>query len=177
MAVRYLDDVRAARLRSADYTYGPVGQTACGPPSGFDWFQRSATLTRRDFETAAADLFMWRLHERAGLRVWASDAPLRADTVVLMRLGAGPASLRIPCRVAYVVDEPGLRGFAYDTLPGHPEAGEERFVLRQHDDGSIELTISGFSRPASRLAKIGGPVSRRVQNFMTGRYLRALDSP
>lgn len=177
MAVQHLDDVRAARLRAAAYTYGPVGQTASGPPPGFDWFERSATLARRDFDAAAADLFMWRLHERAGLRAWVSDAPLHANTVALMRLGAGPASLRLPCRVVYVVDEAGLRGFAYGTLPGHPEAGEERFMLRQHDDGSIGLTISAFSRPASGLAKLGGPLTRRAQNIMTGRYLRALDSP
>ncbi|MFC5728621.1 MULTISPECIES: DUF1990 family protein [Nocardioides] len=176
MAVQHLDEVPAARLRSAAYTYGPVGQTASGPPPGFAWFERSATLARRDFAAVTEELFMWRLHERAGLRVWVSDAPLRANTVVLMRLGAGPASLRLPCRVVYVVDEPGLRGFAYGTLPGHPEAGEECFLLRHHDDGSIELTISAFSRPATRLARLGGALSRKAQQLMTGRYLRALDS-
>lgn len=159
------------------YTYAPVGRTAPEPPPGFAWFERSAKLARRDFEAAVEDLFMWRLHERAGLRVGVSEAPLRANTVVLMRLGAGPASLRIPCRVVYVVEEPALRGFAYGTLPGHPEAGEERFLLQHHDDGSIELTISAFSRPASRLARLGGPLSRAAQHVMTGRYLRALDSP
>lgn len=101
---------------------------------------------------------------------------MRPDTVVLMRLGVGPVSLRIPCRVVYVVDEPDRRGFAYGTLPGHPEAGEERFVLRRRDDGSVELTIAAFSRPASMLAKVGGPLSRKIQDMMTQRYLRALDS-
>lgn len=75
----------------------------------------------------------------------------------------------------YVVDEARLRGFAYGTLPGHPESGEERFVLQQHRDGRIELTIAAFSRPASALAKLGGPVSRKAQDVMTARYLRALD--
>jgi uncharacterized protein (UPF0548 family) len=74
--------------------------------------ERSEPLARRDFEDAATDLFMWRLHERAGLRVQASEAPLRQDTVVLMHLGLGPASIQIPCRVAYVIDEPMRRGFA-----------------------------------------------------------------
>jgi uncharacterized protein (UPF0548 family) len=132
-------------------------------------------LVRRDFEAAADDLFMWRLHQRSGLRVWASDAPLQANTVVLMRLGVGPIAPRIPCRVVYVVDEPDVRGFAYGTLPGHPEAGEERFMLRRHEDGRIELTISAFSQPASWLAKLGGSVRRKVQDAMTERYLRALD--
>lgn len=96
--------------------------------------------------------------------------------MVLMRLGVGPIALRIPCRVVYVINDADVRGFAYGTLPGHPEAGEERFMLQRHEDGSIELTISAFSRPASRLAKLSGPMSRKVQDAMTERYLRALDA-
>lgn len=176
MRVHRLDDVRAAELEAASYTYGPVGHTAIGPVPGFHWFETSAMLQRRDFESAAADLMAWQVQARSGLRVWTSDLRLRPETVVLMRLGVGPASLRIPCRVVYVVDEPDLRGFAYGTLSGHPEAGEERFVIRRHDDGGIEVTVSAFSRPASRLAKVGGPIARRAQEAMTQRYLRALDS-
>lgn len=83
----------------------------------------------------------------------------------------------MPCRVVYVVDEPGLRGFAYGTLPGHPESGEERFLLRQTGDGSIDLTITAFSQPATALAKLGGPLTKGVQVVMTKRYLGALDRP
>jgi uncharacterized protein (UPF0548 family) len=42
-------------------------------------------------------------------------------TDVLAHLGP----IRVPCRVVYVLDEPERRGFAYGTLPGHPESGEE----------------------------------------------------
>jgi uncharacterized protein (UPF0548 family) len=164
-------------LRAAPFTYTEVGATASGPQAGYDLLERSAPLIRRDFERASRDLFMWRLHERAGLRVQASESPLRQDTVVLMQLGLGPASIRIPCRVAYVINEPGLRGFAYGTLRGHPESGEERFLLEQHADGTITVAITAFSRPASRLATLGGPLTRRMQQTMTTRYLRALDRP
>lgn len=111
----------------------------------------------------------------SGLRVGASDVPLVAGTVVLMRLGPGRASLRIPCRVVTVVDQRDRRGFAYGTLPGHPEIGEERFILERRADGSLELVITAFSRPASRLARLGGPASRLAQRWMTTRYLSALD--
>ena len=177
MAVRELPAQRAAMLRAAPFTYEQVGATASGLPAGYDWLERSATLVRRDFEGASRDLFTWRLHERAGLRVQASESPLRQDTVVLMHLGLGLASIRIPCRVAYVINEPRLRGFAYGTLPGHPESGEERFALEQRSDGAISIAITAFSRPASRLATPGGPCTRRVQQSMTTRYLRALDRP
>ena len=40
---------------------------------------------------------------------------------VIVHLGP----VRAPCRVVYVVDEPDRRGFAYGTLPGHPEIDGE----------------------------------------------------
>ncbi|GAA3523713.1 DUF1990 family protein [Nocardioides daeguensis] len=54
-------------------------------------------------------------------------------------------------------------------------ARSERFLLEQHPAGTITLTITAFSRPASRLAVLGGPFTRMVQQGMTSRYLRALD--
>ncbi|KRA28142.1 hypothetical protein ASD81_23590 [Nocardioides sp. Root614] len=177
MAVHALSAQASDALRAAPFTYEEVGATASGPQPGYGWLERSAPLIRRDFEGAANDLFMWRLHERSGLRVQASESPLEHGTVVLMRLGLGPVALSIPCRVVDVINEPTRRGFAYGTLDGHPECGEERFVLERGADGTITLTITAFSRPASHLARLGGPLSRRVQQAMTTRYLRALDRP
>jgi uncharacterized protein (UPF0548 family) len=92
-----------------------------------------------------------------------------------MRLGIGALALRIPCRVIYVVDEPDRRGFAYGTLPGHPESGEERFLLQRLPEGRLEFAIRAFSQPATVLARAGGPVARGVQVAMTKRYLAAVD--
>ena len=98
-----------------------------------------------------------------------------SGTVVLMRWGPGALSVRIACRVVDVTDEPRRRGFAYGTLPGHPEAGEERFLVEQAEGGRILFTITAYSRPATTLARLGGPISRAAQSVMTQRYLRALD--
>ena len=143
-------------------------------PDGFRRLQRSTVLDGRGLDDASDDLFAWRMHERSGLRVAAGDIPLVEGTVVVLRLGPGPLALRIPCRVVEVVDEPGRRGFSYGTLPGHPESGEEQFLLEERADGSVMFTITAVSRAASTLARLGGPVSRAVQRGMTGRYLRAL---
>jgi uncharacterized protein (UPF0548 family) len=61
-------------------------------------------------------------------------------------------------------------------LPGHPESGEEAFILQRHDDGTITFTITAFSRPAEMLATIAGPLGRRIQDAMTNRYLRAFSA-
>lgn len=173
--MRFLKESEAAALRSAACSYAGVGQGFDRAPPGFIRHERSRILTRRDFNGAVHDLLFWRAHEQAGLKVATSDLPLREGSVVLMRLGIGPLSLRIPGRVTDLIDEPRRGGFGYATLLGHPEAGEERFILEHLDDGSIRFTTTAISKPASRLARLAGPIGRRFQLFMTQRYLTALD--
>lgn len=175
MQVRPLDAERAARLRAAPLSYPPNALHSGEVPPGYNHLDHSVVLARRDFDAVACDLFAWRMHSKAGLQVHASDLPLRMGTVVLMRWGLGVVSLRLPCRVLDVVDEPRRRGFTYGTLAGHPESGEERFLLEHLRDERIQLTISAYSRPTSTLARLAGPVSRAAQVFMTQRYLHALD--
>jgi Domain of unknown function (DUF1990) len=57
-----------------------------------------------------------------------------------------------PCRVVCVVDEAGPTskfGFAYGTLPGHVESGEERFLIlagdQQHRTPGGELVLFAHS--------------------------------
>ena len=96
----------------------------------------------------------------------------------MLILGLGVTALRIsaPCRIVYMIDEPGRRGFAYGTLPGHPERGEEAFIVSQHDDATSTFTFTAFSRPASPLAKAAGPLGQAIQRHITNRYLRAVAS-
>ena len=70
-------------------------------------------------------------------------------------------------RIIYVIDEsaPVQRfGFAYGTLPGHAECGEERFLIEwDQAEGSVWYDILAFSRPRHPLARLGYPLSRLVQ--------------
>lgn len=166
---------RVATLRATDFSYAAVGATAGESPNEFHSFTRSRVLSHLNFEAAVDVLMTWRMHQRAGLKVAASSARVEADSVVEMRLGVGRASLEIPCRVVYVVDEAEVRGFAYGTLLGHPESGEERFTVRRLPDGKVEATISAFSRPVTLAARLGGPLTGWIQRKMTDRYLSALD--
>jgi len=65
-------------------------------------------------------------------------------------------------------------GLAYGTLAGHPESGEEAFMVEHPDDDSVSFRITAFSRPASPLAKIAGPLAAVVQRQITARYLLSL---
>ena len=172
MNVELLDAATVRRLRDQPLTYPEVGRVLTDPPSGYRYFAQTRLVrSARSFDELADAVLAWQVQARSGLRVAASSTPIAVDTVVELHLGP----LRIPCRVVSVVNEPRRRGFAYGTLPGHPERGEEAFVVEHRPDGAVDLTVSAFSRPATRLARLGGPLSTGAQRLITGRYLRALD--
>lgn len=98
------------------------------------------------------------------------------DTAIV-RIPFGPFRVTAPVRVVYVVDEPTRKGFAYGTLHGHPEAGEESWVVDRRDDGSVWMTIRAFSRPSNARWWLAYPVLRILQGVYTRRYLRALAGP
>lgn len=115
----------------------------------------------------------WDVQLGAGLRVAAGGRAVEGGPVTV-RLGLGPFGVDAPCVVVYTVDEPRRRGFAYGTLRGHPEIGEERFVVEHREDDTVVLTIRAFSRPARWWSRAAGPLARLVQRAVTERYLRAL---
>lgn len=142
---------------------------------GYGYFATTRTLPASvSLDQAADELMSWQVQLRSGLRVAASSPKVELDGVVLMRLGFGPASVAIPCRVVTVLNEANRCGYAYGSLAGHPESGEEAFLLTRDRSGSIDFAITAFSRPASALARAGGPLTGWVQRWMTGRYLHAL---
>lgn len=160
------------------YTYPEQGATrGDGPlPAGYRHVVRRARLGHGEATlTRAVDaLFGWRMHQRAGLTVVTAPPAPAVGEVVVTRLGPPVLGLTIPCRIVYVIDEPRRKGFGYGTLPGHPARGEEAFVVEWGDDDSVFFVIRAFSRPATLLARLGGPVTRLVQNIATDRYVRAL---
>jgi uncharacterized protein (UPF0548 family) len=102
---------------------------------------------------------------------------LKPGDSATLHLPLGPVTVSAPVRVIYVVDDPACRGFAYGTLPGHPERGEEAFLVEQEQDGSVWLTVKAFSRPANLGWWLLAPVIMVVQARMTARYLRSLSGP
>jgi uncharacterized protein (UPF0548 family) len=166
-----------AQLADAPLTYPEVGRTREGDlPAGYDHVERSHVVGagRADFDRAAAAVFRWAAQRGAGLRVQADGPASTPGTVVLMTAGLRRLGLDIPCRVVWVVDEPDRRGFGYGTLPGHPESGEESFVVALQPGGEVVYTLRAFSRLSTPLARLGGPVAHRVQTLALNRYVAAI---
>ena len=176
VALRRTDGALACGVTSGRLTYDEVGATGATLPTGYDHVRRSRVVGHgaADFERAAEAVMTWQLHRLAGLAVVA-DAP-RAAVGVDVRLGLGIGRLRLAaaCRVVTVAEQAAARGFAYGTLPGHPESGEESFLVRQADDGTVSLHVVAFSRPDRWFSRLGAPATRAVQKRLTDRYLAAL---
>jgi len=163
-------------LAATSLTYREVGATSGPLPAGYRHVTRTAQLGRgsETFDQCSAAVLSWEMHRRAGLIVHASHPVAQEGSVVALVFGASRLGLVLPCKVVYVVEEARRRGFAYGTLPGHPEQGEESYIVVHEHDGSVVLRITAFSRPASALSRLGGPVTRWVQDWMTGRCLAAV---
>ena len=87
---------------------------------------------------------------------------------------AGVVPLRAPVRIiAADFDHADFAGFAYETLPGHPERGREAFYVTR-TDGLVEFTVTAFSKPAAWYSRLGGPITHVVQNRYTNKYLLAM---
>jgi uncharacterized protein (UPF0548 family) len=163
-----MSDLAALRL-----TYTEVGATAGPLPAGYHHVQKSAVIGRgrHRFEEAADKGMRWGMLRGAGLRVEATTEVATVGSEVIVHLGP----VRAPCRVIYVVDEPDRRGFAYGTLPGHAESGEERFVVRYDPEtDEVYAEVVAFSRHAMWWSRLGSPVTSVIQRLVTKRYLRAL---
>jgi uncharacterized protein (UPF0548 family) len=163
-----------AGFAGCDLSYPEVGATEHSQlPSGYrhDRYRETIGDATR-FDSAAGQVLNWAAQLGAGVAVSPSDRGVNGSNHVLcVKLGLLWAVA--PVRVVYVVDKPDRAGFAYGTLPGHPEVGEEAFIVERHDDRT-DFEIVAFSRPAHWLVRLGAPVSRAVQTATTRRYIRAL---
>lgn len=163
-----------ADLDGVPLTYPEVGATRDAVlPTGYDHVERSVVVGTgtADFERAVAAVFDWRMQRGVGLRVRASGPAGEPGTVVVLTAGLPRLGYDIPCRVVWARTTGDERGFAYGTLPGHPESGEEAFLVRLDPGGDVVFTLRVFARLASPLARLGGPVSTVVQRLATARYL------
>jgi uncharacterized protein (UPF0548 family) len=161
--------------RSSDVTYEPIGGSLGGPlPAGCVRRSWARELDGVDaFERAREAIRAWAIHRGAGLAV-AIDGPLVVGTNVALDAPLPVGWVHATCRVVCVVDEPSRSGFAYGTLPLHPELGEESFVVHRRANGPTTFEVVAVSRPSHPLARLAPKVADRLQNAAVGRYLAAM---
>jgi uncharacterized protein (UPF0548 family) len=164
-------------LERAQPTYSDIGATLAGKrPAGFHHDRYEAVLGQgpEAFGRAVTGLKAWKAHRLPGMRVFPDAQEIRSGATVVVTVGTPLAAIAVPCRIVGVIDGQTRWGFAYGTLPGHPEQGEESFAVSMTPDGDVLFEIEAFSRPADLLARLSGPIGRGMQRGGTGAYLGAL---
>jgi uncharacterized protein (UPF0548 family) len=162
------------RLADRPVTCDGVGSTEDGPlPSGYRHDRESIVVGTgpEAWNAGRVALTTWKAHQHAGVAISPADALLEAGTVVIATTRLGPIWVVAPCRIVYTTNETDRFGFAYGTLPGHPEEGEEAFHVQRRADGSVSFEIVAFSRPATWLVRLAGPIGRAAQVRATRLYL------
>jgi uncharacterized protein (UPF0548 family) len=163
--------------RALGPTYPEVGATLAGQaPTGLRRARAEIRLGHGSdtFSLAVVGLRGWAAHGLAGVTVFPRNVAIRTGETVIVTVGTPFLALAAPCRIVGVVDAPGRWGFAYGTLPDHPEQGEESFVVTMSEDESVRFTITSLSRPGDPLVRMAGPLARSAQAFATKGYLRSL---
>jgi uncharacterized protein (UPF0548 family) len=165
------------KLDNAELTYSDIGATLAGKrPEGFhhDHYEAVLGSGTEKYQRAVTGLKTWQAHRLPGMRVFPHNEEIRTGATVVVTVGTTIVSLAAPCRIVSVFDGQTRWGFAYGTLPGHPEEGEEAFVVSISPDQTVRFEIEAFSRPGDLLVRLSGPIGRGIQSGGTGGYLRAL---
>jgi uncharacterized protein (UPF0548 family) len=164
-------------LDRAEPTYEHTGAALTGElPVGFhhDHYTTVLGTGENTFHRAVEGLQTWQAHGLPFVRVVPSGAEIRPGATVIVLLGPSRLAIAAPCRVVAVVNEPSRWGFAYGSLPGHPEQGEEGFVVSIAEDGTVLFEVTAFSRRTDFLLRLSGPLGRALQQRGSRGYLRAL---
>jgi uncharacterized protein (UPF0548 family) len=173
------DVIRAYLARQANepFSYDCIGCTRKNPPRRRGWkidHERVLLGTGREtFERACRAIERWEMFpaEVASL-CWPALPREGLEVAVLYRASLVKLWMLFPARIVYVVDHPVERGgraieqygFAYGTLPDHPERGEERFLVEwDRGDDRVWYDLLAMSQPAHWLARLGYFYTRMEQ--------------
>jgi uncharacterized protein (UPF0548 family) len=174
--LRRPDDGALARLLADQagraVTYLEVGDSLGELPAGHHHLRRVRQAPDVSFEGARASIHAWAGHRHAGVVLHPERPSLEEGVTLAFAVPVRPTPVwaTASCRIVRVVDEPDRFGFAYGTLPHHPERGEESFVV--HRDGAgVRFEVTAFSHPAALLVRLGGPIARRAQHRFAESYL------
>lgn len=163
-----------ATARYASMT-APGAESWSATPAGFRRYERTTRVGAGEdtWTRASADLLRWGVKTRSGFEVSPSDEIAVGDRPIITARALG-LTVREPVEVVDVVREPGLVGFAYRTLPGHPVRGEEAFILRRRGD-AVTLTLRTLTRPSTTPGwAVLYPALRVAQAVSRRRYRSAL---
>jgi len=152
-----------ARQRDLPFSYKEVGASQNRIPAGYPINHHRIQIGSgaEAFVRAKDAIKNWSMYQLEWTRLYPVNTPIAVGEVVCVVVNHRFCWSINPCRIVYVLEETGeveRYGFAFGTLPGHSEEGEERFTVERHyADNSVWYELLSFARPHHILAKIGFP--------------------
>ncbi|HRI61209.1 MAG TPA: DUF1990 domain-containing protein, partial [Saprospiraceae bacterium] len=152
--------------KDRSFTYRQVGQTRTNDRvPGFNNDFNFIELGRGEavWQAAKAAVRQWKMFPGGWACIFPDDTPIREGEIVAMSAQVLGLWWLNSCRIVYVIDNEQQFGFAYGTLPGHAECGEELFMVEKTADGTVRYVLKAFSKPRFWLARLGYPIARMYQ--------------
>ena len=113
-----------------------------------------------------AKLSQWQMFPAPWTEIWPAGARQDVGTPVLMIARVFGLWWVNACRIVYHLDGHHTSrrfGFAYGTLPGHIEQGEERFMVEWDHEDNVWYDLRAFSVASCWFVRLGYPIARRLQ--------------
>ena len=154
--------------RKLYFSYPEVGYSRERSPAGYNIDHNRVLLGQGAtvYSSACQALRSWKMFPKPWTRIVPDAVLPEKGQVVAMLANAYGVWWLNACRVVYTLDETGpLRrcGFAYGTLPGHVECGEERFSVEWLQDDTVLYDHRAFSRPYYWPVRLAKPLARGLQ--------------
>jgi uncharacterized protein (UPF0548 family) len=136
-------------------------------PRGFAHDKTRSRLGSGEHVLASAKraFVRWAQFDLGWVRVANPSAAVAVGEIVAVEaFSLGLWSLNLS-RIVETVSDANRFGFIYSTTEMHIEKGEERFLLLlDSDTGDVWYELEAVSRPRSRLARLGYPITRHFQH-------------
>jgi len=156
--------------RMTPFNYAEVGRSLGPTPAGYAANHGRVRLGYGEatFNKAVEALRSWKMFDLGWVSLCRAGVEIEVGTTVAaLARHFGFWSLH-PARIVFLIDDDDARmrrsGFAYGTLRGHGERGEETFIIEWHfADDSVWYDLRSFSRPGQLLTTLGYPIARMLQ--------------
>lgn len=158
-----------AEQRNLPFSYEEVGASKNLIPENYPVNHHRIQIGKGEylFNRAKNAVQNWTMYNLEWTKIYPLNAPVAVGEVVVVVVNHYLCWSMNPCRIIYVLEDSGTIerfGFAFGTLPGHSETGEERFTVEwRRDDDTVWYELLAFARPQNILAKVGFPFVRLVQ--------------
>jgi uncharacterized protein (UPF0548 family) len=156
--------------RKAPFNYAEVGQSLGPTPAGYASNHGRVRLGYGEaiFNRAVEALRNWKMFDLGWVSLCWPEAEIEVGTTVAPLARHFAFWSLHPARIVFLIDDDDARmrrsGFAYGTLEGHGEKGEETFIIEwHHADDSVWYDLRSFSKPGQLLTALGYPVVRMLQ--------------